>query len=389
MSKKIGKYWGKSRLGVIELLFAFYPILSGYAYGIVRLDLLILVVMDFIAFYRSKRLLDFKPLFYLFIYVLLHEFVLFFFLKGMPVYHLNSLLSTTIFLSSIFIIVPAINYKKLSRCLFLVGILSMVGILYHFMMIRNGGEIHPIKLPFLPDLSEDSRLFSFGNRPTSFYWEPAAFVTYMMVPLFLSLNERRYVWTLIITLSIFLSTSSTGILLSVMMVGVYVFTQKIRMLYRVLLSVAGVALVLFLLQSELFESGIQKIENTDVEKTTRLINGPRLVFNMPSEHLITGMVSANVNDYYQDGYVSTYLQPTRSGTIFVSTFWSVLAKFGLVGLLLYLNVYVKFIKNRRLLPYVTILLIALFSQGFVLSAIFVFQMIFMLSFLKMDVEVNS
>lgn len=371
-------------IGILEFFLALYPILSGYAYGFFRLDLFVLILMIIIAFNKTNRVFVFKPLIYLAAYVVLHELILFFFLKDMPVYHLNNLLSIIIFFSSIFFIVPAINFNKLVVSLVIVGIISTIGILYHFIILKNGGEVHPIKLPFLPDLMNDSRLYELGNRPSSFYWEPAAFVTFMMVPLFLSLYMRKFVYTIIIILAMFLSTSSTGIILSILMVCVYVLTQKIKAGYRILLIISSLALVFILIESELFESGVSKIENTDIENTSRLINGPTLVSGMPFEHWITGMISSNVNDYYyQTNYLNIILIPTKEGTIFVSTFWLVLAKFGILGLLLYLNFYIKIIKiNRLLLPYVMVLIIALFSQGFMFSSIFAFQVIFILSFIR-------
>ncbi|WP_106829652.1 hypothetical protein [Parabacteroides pacaensis] len=382
MMKKKMNYFDLNQIGLLELIFAFYPILSGYAYGALKMDLLVLLVMDVIVLLRPcKKWLNCPPLLWLMFFILLHELILFFYLGADRNYLFNTIIGYFITFISIFIIAPALNYKKLVGSLMWVGILSAGGILYHFYIIQTGGVCHPIKLPFMPDLASDTRLFEEVSRPTSFYWEPAAFVTYMMVPLFISLYQRKFLLTGGIIFVMFLSTSSTGILLSIIICGIYILTQKVKLRYKlILLSLAG-SMIVFLLSSEMFEAGVTKIEKMDIENTSRLINGPSLIMNMPFEHLITGMLEANVIDYNRIN--PSNLIWTHSGDIFVSSFWLVWAKFGIIGLFLYLNLYYRLIKSTiQLLPYGLILIIAMFFQGFMFSAIFAFQIIFMVAFQK-------
>lgn len=389
MMKKILSYLDLNQIGLLELIFAFYPILSGYAYGALRMDLLVLLVMDVIVLLRPrKKWLSCSPLLWLMFFILFHEFILFFYLGTDRSYLLNTIIGYFILFISIFIIVPALNYKKLVGSLMWVGILSAGGILYHFYIIQSGGVCYPIKLPFLPDLAKDTRLFEEISRPTSFYWEPAAFVTYMMVPLFISLYQRKFLLIGGIIFVMFLSTSSTGILLSLIMCGIYILTQKVKLRYKFLLLLLAGIMVWFLLRSEIFDMGVTKIQKIELDNTSRLINGPTLILDMPVEHLITGMPEANVMDYGRINPLISNLLLTRSGDIFVSAFWLVLAKFGIIGLFLYLNLYFRLIKsNLKLLPYGLVLIIAMFFQGFMFSAIFAFQAIFMIAF-KQSIPTN-
>lgn len=387
MFKRLFSYLEIGKVGLLELLFAFYPILSGYAYGPLRMDVLVLVIMSFLAYIRKKEIYYYIPFFALAVYVILHECLLFGLLPLQPTYHINTIISTSIVFASIVLIVPALDWRKLKSALTIVAIISMLGILYHFILIQAGQKIHPIKIPFLPALAQGTRLHELGSRPVSFYWEPAAFVTYMMVPLFLSLTDKKLYWTLAIIFSMFLSTSSTGIILSVGMIGAYMLTQKMSIKSRVFIVIIGVGIVYFLLNSSMFEAGVKKIDNTKIEETSRLINGPRLVAAMPTEHLFFGIPCSNVDDYYKEGNVHARLLYTRQGTIFVSTFWLMLAKFGIIGLLTYLNLYFQnFRNNRRLMPYVLVLIVAMFSQGIMFTSTFAFQMIFMFSFIKYERE---
>lgn len=371
-----------NQVGVLELIFAFYIILSGYTYGILHFDLLVLLIMDIIAFFRVRHRNMFKPMLWLAIFIIVHEVLLWLSLPEMPIYLFNTIVAYLIIFISIYMIAPAINFRKLIGSLNWAALLSMGGIIYHFIIIRTGGIISPIKMPFLPDLPSDTRLYAMMSRPCSFYWEPASFVIFMLVPLFLSLYEKKYFWTLAIAFCMFLSTSSTGIITSLGMIMIYLFTQHLKLRYKILLFSLAFGLGYFLLHSSLFEAGVNKIMSTDIERTSRLINGPMLIANMPLKHFISGIPAANVFDYYCAGYVPDAKLIIKNDMIFVSTFWHILAKFGVCGLILYLNLYIQTIRrSRQLIPYVVVLIILLFSQGELISAVFAFEFIFMIAFI--------
>lgn len=235
--KRLIHYLSIDNIGVLELLFASYCILSGYSWGIVKGNLLFLFIMAIMAYIRKgKSVVKMKELTWLVTFVAIHEFVLAMVINA-PGYMINNTISILISCILIYPIVRALNIEKLLGALNLVGIISIVGIVYHYIIIRNGGTVSPIPLPFMPGLDTASRLYEEGNRPTSFYWEPAAFVTYMMVPLFLALRNKKFIWSMVIIVSMFLSTSTTGITMSLFMLVCYLFTQKISIKYKALIVV--------------------------------------------------------------------------------------------------------------------------------------------------------
>lgn len=372
-------------LGVLELLFAFYLILSGYSFGPISLSWGLLIVMDIIALKRKKGLLKCSPLLILISFVVIHTIILVFFMPSVPSYYWNIRISLLLYLISIFIIVPAINYDRMISALDIVAIISSLGILYHFLILKAGGTINPIKVPFLPLPNNDSRLFEDMDRPCSFYWEPAAYISYMLVPLYIALYKRRYYMVFIFIFFIFLSTSSTGIILSVLMSLTFVLSQKTKKQSKILLLILTIVLVWAFLSFSWFNQGLEKIQTTDLESTARIMNGPTLINSMPLSHLLLGMNSANINDYYNINPVmkDAYLIVNSKDGIFLSTFWRVWSTFGVAGLCIYLSLYIYVIrKNRLLFPYILVLLIALFVQGHMFSSIFVYQFIFILSFLN-------
>lgn len=382
--KKIIQYLSIDHIGVLELLFAFYCILSGYSWGVIKGNILFLFIMAVIAFMRkSKKNIRMEELTWIIFFVALHEFVLALVINA-PGYMINNMLSTLASCILIFPIARAIRIDKLKGALNAVGLLSIGGIIYHYIIISKGGMVSPIQLPFMPSMDSASRLYEEGDRPTSFYWEPAAFVTYMMVPLFMSLRDRKFVWSIIIIMSMFLSTSTTGITMSLLMSVCFVFTQKINMKYKVSIAAIIGIFIWALWSTDLFSAGMDKMTQTDIESASRTTNGPAMVFNMPLNHLITGMPAANPYDYYMAGGFSSSDIIVKDGTIYCSTIWLVLAKYGILGLLFFLWLYIKPLKTaREIAPFIIVLFVSMFFQSFTIGTSgFVFQIIFIYVFIN-------
>lgn len=382
--KKLIHYLSIDNIGALELVFAFYCILSGYSWGIVKGNLLFLLVMAMMAStHKGENNIKLRELTWLVIFVAMHEFVLAIAINA-PGYMVNNTISTLLACILIYPIVKALKIEKLVGALNLVGLISIGGIVYHYIVIRNGGTVSPIPLPFMPELDISSRLYEEGNRPTSFYWEPAAFVTYMMVPLFLSLRNKKYIWSMVIIASMFLSTSTTGITMSLFMLVCYLFTQKINIKYKALIVVIAGVFVWSLFSTDIFSAGMDKMSQTDIENTSRTINGPAMVFNMPLSDILTGMPAANPYDYYMSGGFYSNEIVVKDNSIYCSTIWLVLAKYGIFGVILFLWLYVKPMKvTREIMPFIIVLFVSMFFQSFTIGTSgFVFQIIFIYVFIN-------
>ncbi|WP_287621479.1 hypothetical protein [Parabacteroides sp.] len=383
--RKILLYLNLGKIGFLEILFALYPILAGYQYGLLHIDMLTVLIMDMIAISRPLREKKymFKPLQICVLYAIVHELVL------IPIVGLEhtALIKNTIQLiiiaGSIFIIAPKLNYQKFLHSLMWIALLSSLGIVYHFIELQLGHICHPLKLPFMPDMSGKSRLYEEILRPTSFFWEPAAYVTFMMLPFFLQLQNRKYLSASILLFFILFSTSTNGIALGFLMLVIYVFTQNVEIYYKVIVTILGCFMLYFMLKSSLFEAGIEKMDSVSFENEVRIINGPNMVFGMNKEHWIFGFPKANFDDYVSAN-PNLNVAILNNGGIFLSTFWNIWAKYGIISLIIYLFSYFKMVlKCRELLPYVVVLFAALFTQSIPYSNyFFLFQMTGMLVFMR-------
>lgn len=382
-------YLHLKEVGFIELLVAFYPLLGQYVYGRFYLEFVVLLVIDILLIFRgfSKREgsknYRYKPLELMMAFYILHEIVVYF-AAGFPSYMLGRMFTNIVVGISVPIIASRIDIKKLIGSLTWVSIMCAVGMVYHFLLIATGiGTVNPLTLPCMPELDLSSRAFENIYRPTSFFWEPASYATFITLIVFIYLREKKYVIAGIFAMTIFLSTSTTGILYVFILLVGFVLFGKIKTSNKVLITISFVALAIALFNVSEFSFGLEKLQNTEIVGNQRLSNGPQLIKEMPLGDLILGVPYANLNDYIMSNsslHSGALVAHGENGEYFVSDFWYVLAKFGIVGIFFLIWIYYSaFKKIPTLKPYILTLAIGLFSQGIFLRSFWAYEWIFVLA----------
>ena len=379
--RKILDYLNLREIGFLEFLVALYPILSGYSYGRIHLALLALLFMDVFAYKKRSYRISYKPIISVVVFCIIHELFLFSYLGFNNTSILVNVIYMWLFCYSIFIITPAICLTKLKGSFNLVAIISIIGLFYHIALINSGGIVSPIKLPFLPTPDQTSRLFEEGVRPVSFFWEPSAFASYLVYPLMLSLIDKKFIWSIILVFCSAMSTSTNGVVFSLVLISVYLLTQDIKKTYKISFVLFGVTLIYFILQADLsmLEYSREKITSTDIQETARTSNGPFLLLEMPIWHIIWGMPANDVFEYLMSGNISgsNLIYNVEEKAVYISAFWYVWAKFGILGFLLYFYSYIKaMFMDKAIIPYIILLLVATFTQCVVFNATYVTQFIF-------------
>lgn len=374
---------GIFNIGMLEMAIALYPIVAGYGYGSFKLAFGFLLIIDICLIgLRKQSSMSFSKIYQYLAFVVLHNTIWFFVMPSVPSYFMNSFIADIIYLVSIVIIVPHLDFEKLKNAVYIVAIICLGGLIYHVLMIQSGHSIQPIKLPFMPEMTSQARLYSFLDRPTSFFWEPQSYASFMLVPLFFQLRDKKLIYAFIIAASMILSTSTTGILMALFMIGFYMLTQKQKMRYRALGIVAIISLVYFLLYSSFTSTGLEKLQNTDLEESNRTINGLLIAKDLNFVDLLFGVPYANLQDAYEAGYITRNIIVLDDGVVFVSAFWICLYCQGLVGLFFFMRIYWDiFRKSKAILPYLICIIISLFSNPDILGSSYVFQLIIMYVFL--------
>ena len=378
-------------IGILELAIALYPIIAGYGYGSFQLAFGFLLIVDIFLINRKRQhKYSFGKIYQYMAFIVVHCAIWLLVMPSIPSYFINSFIADIIYLISIVIIVPQVDFDKLKNAIYIVTIICAVGMLYHVFMIKSGHSIQPIKLPFMPDMSSKARLYSFLDRPTSFFWEPQSYASFMLVPLFFLLREKRLICAFAIAATMILSTSTTGILMALFMIGFYMVTQKQKMQYRILGIIAVIGLVYFLLYSSFTAAGLEKLQNTDMEENNRTINGLLIAKDMSFFDWLFGVPYANLQDAYEAGYITNNLIIHADGEVFVSAFWICLCCQGIIGLFFFLSIYLDILKkDKTVLPYLICIIIGLFSNPDILGASYVFQLIIMYTFIINNTQLNQ
>lgn len=381
--KKIINSLQLNNVGGMELLLALYPILSAYSYGRFYLSIFLLLALDVVVMTRKNwRLYHCRPLLLFTAYYIIHQVVLV--LIGVnQSYFVNSTISSLIFLISLFFIIPAVDFKKLVGSINWISLICLIGMFYHVFLMMRGADISPIKIPFLPTPeADDTRLFEQGARPLSFFMEPQSYASYMLFALFFALLNGNYVWFGIIAFSLVLSTSTTGLAMLVVMVIIFVIMGNTKLSTKILIIFGALALGVFFFTSPLASMGLEKATNTDLETTSRVINGPVLASSLDLSSAIFGVPYANATDYYVQGHFDkSMIISDIEGRVFISAFWNVLVFYGVVGLSLFLWIYIYiYKKNKSILPLLACIIVALFTNPDLLGASWTMQLIYMMSY---------
>jgi hypothetical protein len=372
---KIFSYLELKHVGFLELIFALTPMMFGYSFHGLPLSLLMWLILLLVVFikYRKLPMHNYKPLTVFIVFWVAHELWI---LTNENI-NLNSLVEQVIFFVSIFALHPVIRIKKLIGSFNWIAIIAIIGLLYQWSDIARGIMIHPLEIPGL-DMPEN-RLLNVSIRPSSFFMEPAAYVAFMIIPLVFALIQKRIVWAVVLMLSIFLTTSTTGIVTSFIVLAVYIFTQKIGKNSVVLFIVAGVGLFYAFTHSSAFEAGREKIDNTDIETNIRLAQGQYIVSTMKFDEMFFGTKYSTPYDYCIRASRAPRVIIYGGESIYMSTFWWILFRFGIIGLALYLNVYwMIYRKSKLTLIYLAYLCAIIFSSALCIGASYTYSLIVLL-----------
>ena len=366
-----------SNYGLLEFLLCFQELLQPYHH----LDYPVLLLVVLLSLKRKRKPLNMNLTWIkiMMAYVIIHDVLLCLVISPVPSYHFSNIVFRIFYFVAIFIVAPAVDFKKFVTSYSLITIFVLGGLLYHVLIIQMGGIVEPIKIPFLPYDGNATRLDEEGLRPVSFFCEPSNLFTYLILPLFLSLHYHKYKITAVLIFAVLLTTSTNGLMVALIMFLTFVFTQNIGKKMTFFLVIIGVAAGFAFVSLDIFNSSKEKIETTDVETTSRLINGPNLVFGMPKDHLIFGYPAASVKDYKEKTpYISHVVLLEKYDNYFVSSFWLTIAQYGIVGLLIYLFAYYKFYRIDKSM---IVILLPLFILKFSAGALFNYGLFIMTTYM--------
>ena len=375
----IPRYLNLTRIGIVELLFSFTLLLSGFRLSNIPMTIISWSILILLVFFRQRKIIfeNLWPLTILIIYWIFHEL----FIILVDNVNLNVYLEQIILFISFFFLYPSLNLEKLRGSINWVALISIGGLLYQWTIITSGGGVHPLEIPGLT--MSENRLETITIRPSSFFMEPAAYVAFMICPLALALIDKKYIWAVIIILSIFLTTSTTGLILSFVILIMSLINARVNKISIFAMIISGFGLYYTLTHFDAFKTGVQKYENTDIETTIRLVQGPTVVESMELYEYAFGAPYSSAYNYCKDRNVKGIVYYGKS--VYMSTFWFLILRFGITGLLLYLYIYFKVVQSSRLtIPLTTCLLAVMFSSSYAIGGTYIFSLLFLLTICRYE-----
>lgn len=381
---KISKYLSFFKIGSAELLLALTPVFAQFGIGIINLDMFMCVFVSIICYFRRQE--KWCPRYYhIFVsFIVIHEIVLCATMPYFQISHINSLINMMVFMLTIIIAAPAIDFVHFKRATYIVAFITSLGILYQVRMVMSGNFISPLPIPIMDSIFERDGQNLLLIRPMSFFPEPSAYALFMIVPLFFLLTEKRYMWFGAAVVCVLLSTSTTGVASCISLLVLYMLLNAKHKGSIILIALLLCGIGYALNNLEGFSGTKDKIDHTDASTNSRTSNGPRLVLQLnPVEHAV-GINSSNIQDYVLQDHrelLSNITTFGESDIFYVSSLWLILIKFGIIGFVLYYYIFYRLLRcNIHLLPFIgTVVAVSSFG-GIGISHHFSFMLVTAIAF---------
>ena len=187
----------------------------------------------------------------------------------------------------------------------------------------------------------------------------------------------------IMVLSVFLSTSTTGIVGVFIMLATSLFMQKKMNKSSIIILLLGAGFAFALFNSSFFELGVEKLLTTESGTNEhRLEQGMYIVSTMEPGEWLFGVPYSSPAHYCLSGRATNvaWYGSGADATVYMSTFWYVILRFGFVGLLIYLNIYLQvFRMSRKVWPLLIFMAANMFSAPDVIGVNYIVCLLVMLS----------
>lgn len=343
---------------MFEYIFAFFPMLSGYMISGIGLDLVVMAIeavfllrcQEF-RFAIDKKNRDFV---FLFSYVIAKDLLIVFLGASNMSESFHRLLSNIAYIV-FFVILLRKNFdqKKFYKGMKISGIISIAGLIYHLILIYIFGM--PAKgISIIPgyEFSNNNWL----NRPRSFFSEPAALAQAMLPLLFYSLHKKDYKWALMATFTIFMSTSTAGVLLAAVLWLLEFIVASGKKTNKALVILAFLVVGAILVRTEIATDSILELQKRLTgggSTSVRVFLGFEILGTMKPLQFIAGLLYNKAYDYtvqniglFAPTSIARMIVGYGEGQFFVNTLASILFRYGIIGFILYFRVYKGKVFNK-------------------------------------------
>lgn len=240
-----------------------------------------------------------------------------------------------------------LDKEKLYRACGLVALIATAFLLYQAIAYHIFDVIIRGNIPFLRAIELSGFESIEYGRPTSFFYEPAHYCIYVAPIYAMAIIKKDYWLAIILFAGGVLSTSTTGIIL-LLIIPVIINIKKAKILvYMIVFSIMGIALYVYL--PDLFREYLSKLSLPSLVENIRILGTLSLFqyFSLP-EWIFGVGINRLAEFLYMNG--ETY------GRNYANSFIFQVFSFGLLGSLLWVNLFVmmyrKISSNYRVMWYI-------------------------------------
>lgn len=407
------------RLGsVLSYSILLGPLLGQYAsfiQGVSLADLLLIISTCLIIFFNSRYIIKLnkvKPVLILWFFGIIISILSFLLQRKFNILILTRMLRFSFYLLLIVVCADNLNKRILFNAYKKLVVIISVYIILQFIIFKISGILLPFKL--LPFPWMDGRLYNteqaiqwanvFYLRPSGFFVEPAYAAQYILPGLVFSLygwesnsiKKTNILSSLLVLISLFLTNSSTAIVISVIVIILYLL-KRIRQSKRNMDIVRNIIIVLFIivtfmffLYSKLYIRTISYIiGNIKVGGSTalRVFRGFAVFLKLPILFKIIGVGHGNLGTYVINNNITTIYDSTSNTLMaadYVNATSASLLYYGVVGFIVYLNIFIYLFINTK--GQFRMLTIVLFMLSCISSIFFDTTMLFYMSLIYIGYE---
>ncbi len=388
---RLMKTTNKKEIHLIELILPFFHLFSQYSVWILSLGSIILMLVAGLSLAMNSWKLRFsasyKPYLIFLGYVVTRDIFRAFLGPDLFQTQINRMIEYIFIYFLVFIICSqSLDEDKLYKVWKIAGVIYVLGLLIQVIQIYFLGQrIAPISIIPGYELRPEGNIAQL--RPSSFFAEPASFVIAMLPLEFLSIKRKDYKWAVFTTISILLSASTVGIILSVILWASSLLSKDTSIKRKLIILLLAVSIVGLFINMDVFDTSLSKFLQVASGESTfvsRVQNGFDVIRRQSILSFIFGtnyndvqtFVSDNLSTFSSSPLLLTYW---RNHRIFLNTFSRLIFQYGLIGLLLYILPLITYLKNKRYVakPLVIMMLVAIFGQTMLLNTYY-FTMVMIL-----------
>ena len=378
---------------ILTSLFCLYIFLDFYKTPIFSFGHLIMIVGAIYLVITRKKNSSMLMLIFLYAWILIQSIVLI--LLNLDYVDNGELIKNTIyFLTFIMIVItfpPNIDFVLMKKILFFISYICL-GALF-----VQAFTLYILELPITSWTlfkSLTDRVFDAytGSRPSSFFYEPQHYASFMIPIIILKLMDKKILYPIIISFSVVLSTSTQGILIVFVIWILYLlYSRNYKIIFAGTLVVA-LSIYLFI-SLDVFSYALDKLRATDFMNNIRVPKPWFIYYEMPLSDKIIGIGINNVNNYiYSTGVAQRwYLSAAHQSPNFLSSLGGNFVHFGFFGGFLFIlflfNIQKKLINEQKIL--IIIIFLSALSQTIIFNSWFVYYVVISVAIIENNKTVTQ